>query len=273
MMTALPFAVNQSCLPHKPLEAFLALARSAGAVAVELRNDLQGQPLGGDDPTRTRAQVEQAGLTIASVNALQNFNIITADRLEEADALFRIAAELGAPGVVLCPNHTIGEDWTEADRARNLRESLRALEPILARHGVRGLVEPLGMRGTTLNRQAAAVEAVDETVGWQHFGLCHDTFQFWRASDPSMFPQHVALVHISGIPPGDVDRRELRDADRGFVYVGDRSENVKQLIQLRNGGYSGFVSMEPFNEAVQTDPRSAARLQASFDYLSAAAKP
>ena len=127
------------------------------------------------------------------------------------------------------------------------------------------------MAGTTLNRQGAAVEAIDETVGWQQFGLAHDTFQFWRASDTEMFPDHISLVHISGIPPGDVPRGSLRDADRGFVYVGDRSENVSQLRHLRDAGYKGWISMEPFDEAVQTDPQIAARLQASFDYLRAAA--
>lgn len=267
----LHFALNQSSQPDRPLAEFLSLARQAGAGAIELRNDLAGMQLGGSDPAQTRAEVEAAGLAIASVNALQNFNIMTKDRLAEADALFSMAARLGAPGVVLCPHHVPGHGWSDAEAAANLRQGIRALEPILAAHGIRGLLEPLGMQGSTMNRQGAAVEAVEDTLGWQHFGLCHDTFQFWRAGDTAMYPEHISLVHVSGIPPGDVPRAELRDADRGFVYVGDRSQNVSQLTRLRAAGYKGWISMEPFDVAVVQDPRIGATLQASYDYLRAAA--
>jgi 2-keto-myo-inositol isomerase len=108
-----------------------------------------------------------------------------------------------------------------------------------------------------------------EIVPRVQVGICHDTFQFYRCGDTQMFPEHIGLVHISGIERTDLPPDELREPDRGLVFEGDRVGNVQQLQKLISEGYAGYVSIEPFNPAVQQDPSLASKLVASVDYVRA----
>ena len=263
-------ALNRTCAPQMPLPQFIALAAGAGVAAVELRNDIPGREFADGTPAaELRARLEAAGLAVASVNALQRFNDWSPAREAEARHLVGYAAALGAPGLVLCPRHDEGNGWTEAEAERNLRRGLRALRPILQDHGITGYVEPLGMRGSTMTRQEMAAAAIDDIGGGDCYRLCFDTFQFFRCGDTRLFPERIGLVHVSGISRSDLPPGGLTEPDRGLVFVDDRAGNVAQLQALAAAGWRGFVSVEPFSPAVQTDPDLPARLRASLDYLSA----
>ena len=274
------FALNRSCAPQLPLADFIALAVASGAGAVEIRNDIEGRECADGTPAvELRARLAEAGLEVASVNALQRFNDWTPERAREAEAIIAYAAALGAPGVVLCPRHDEGHGWSGAEAEAKLRDGLRQLRPILQDHGVTGFVEPLGMRGSTLKRQSMAVAAIGEIDGWAEYRLCYDTFQFFRCGDDRLFPEHIALAHMSGIAPADLARTDLAPADlapdallepdRGLIFAGDRVGNIARLRALRAAGYAGVISMEPFSPAVQTDPALANRLRASLDHVAA----
>ncbi len=268
---SLRFALNRSCAPQLPLQDFIALATSVGVSAVEIRNDIEGREFADGTPaTDLRARLDEAGLMVASVNALQRFNDWTPDRAGEAETLISYAAALGAPGVVLCPVHTPDHGWSTSDAERNLRDALRHLRPILRNHGVTGYVEPLGMTGSTLTRQAMAVAAIGDIDGWDAYSLCFDTFQFFRCGDTVLFPDHIGLAHMSGIARTDLSPADLSEPDRGLVLADDRVGNIARLGALLASGYKGFLSMEPFNPDVQTDPALATRLRDSLDHVSAA---
>lgn len=263
----LNLAINRSCAPGLTLDAFLDLARGAGAGAVEIRNDIPGREYAdGTPPASVRARVEAAGLRVAAVNALQRFNDWTAARAEEARRDIASAAELGAGGLLLCPVVDEALHWTAGEAAGNLRRALDGLAPLFEGTGVTGLVEPLGMRGSTLKFQKDAVVAIRDSAAGA-FRLCHDTFQFWRCGDARMFPEHFGLVHVSGFPPGPVPREDLTDAGRGLVAAGDRVGNLDQLRAIRAAGYDGWVSMETFDPALPADPDFARRLAESLDLL------
>ena len=267
------FALNRTCAPQLPLADFIALASSVGVRAIEIRNDIEGREFqDGTSATEVRARLDAAGLEVASVNALQRFNEWTPTRAKEAEAIIAYAAALGAPGLVLCPVHNEDHGWTEAEAERNLRDGLRQLRPILLDHGVTGYVEPLGMRGSTMKRQAMAVAAVGEIDGWDAYQLCYDTFQFFRCGDTRLFPERIGLAHMSGIARADLAPGDLTEPDRGLIFLGDRVGNIPQLRALKATGYSGFVSMEPFSPAVQNDPELIAHLRASLDYVAALLK-
>ena len=262
-------ARNRTCAPGKTLAEFISLAQMVGLRAVEIRNDIEGCEFADGTPaTELWARLDAAGLKVASVNALQRFNDWNDDRAAEARRLVAYAAALGAPGLVLCPVHT-PESWTEAEAEANLREGLRALAPILREHGVMGYVEPLGMRHSTMKRQAMAVAAIGDIDGGDCYQLCYDTFQFFRCGDDQLFPHHIGLAHMSGISRPDLSPSDLTEPDRGLVFPGDRVGNIAQLQALTAAGYSGFISMEPFDPAVQTDPDLAQHLRASLDYVAA----
>lgn len=259
-------AINRTCAPGLSLPDFIGLAQRVGVSAVEIRNDIEGREFADGTPAaEVKARLEDAGLQVASVNALQRFNDWSPARAEKARRLVAYASDLGAPGLVLCPVHT-PETWE--DPAAKLRESLAALALILRDHGVTGYVEPLGMKHSTMKRQEMAVAAVTEIEAWDCYQLCYDTFQFFRCGDDRLFPAQIGLAHMSGITapgaPGD-----LTEPDRGLIFPGDRVGNIAQLQALKAAGYAGFVSMEPFSPQVQNDPDLAQHLRASLDYVQA----
>lgn len=264
------FALNRTVAPNLPLAAFLELAKRAGAEAVEIRNDIAGREFADGTPAReVRQRIADAGLKVASINALQRFNDWTAEREREATALIRYAAELGAPGIVMCPVIDENHGWSDAELETKLRQSLKALKPIYADHGVIGYVEPLGMAGSTLKQQARAVAAMGDVDGFGPFELCYDTFQYYRCSDSKLFPEHVGLVHVSGITRTDLPREKLTEPDRGFVDAEDICDNVGQVKQVRGAGYRGYVSMEPFDPRIQETADVSGPLKASLDYIRA----
>mgnify|MGYP003477829372 FL=1 len=135
------FALNRTCIPHGSLAEFISLAKSAGVQAVEIRNDIAGREFADGKPARElKARLDDAGLKVASVNALQRFNDWTGDREAEAKSLIRYAAELGAPGLVLCPAHEPRDGWDEKTKDVKLREGLHKLKPIFEDEGIMGYV-------------------------------------------------------------------------------------------------------------------------------------
>lgn len=267
-ITSLHLAINRTCAPQKPLREFIELAKGAGVEAVEVRNDIIGQEFAdGTPPDTVRREVEAAGLKFASINALQRSNDWTGEREQEIRHLARYAAALGAPGIVLCPTIQAGHGWSDAELEARLRHALRQMRPILTDQGVKGYLEPLGMTHSTLKRQDRAVAAVADIDGWDTFALCHDTFQFYRCSDDTMFPEHIGLVHVSGISRQDLAPAQLAEPDREFVFADDRAGNLAQLTQIFSEGYQGYVSIEPFSPKVQQDPEIAKRLAESVAHI------
>jgi 2-keto-myo-inositol isomerase len=265
------FAMNRTCAPQLDLTQFIALAVEAGVKAVEIRNDIPGREfMDGTLARDVAARLHEAGLSVASVNALQRFNGWTLEREAEAKHIVEYAAALGAPGVVLCPVHNIDHGWSEVESEKNLRHGLRQLRPILMAHGVTGYVEPLGMKGSTMKKQAMAVAAVDDIGGWDAYKLCFDTFQFFRCGDMALFPERIGLAHMSGIVRGDLAPSDLTEPDRGLIDAIDRVDNIKQLRALKESGYNGFVSMEPFSPIVQQDEALPVKLRESLARVTSA---
>jgi 2-keto-myo-inositol isomerase len=262
------FALNRTVAPNLPLDDFLSLAVKVGAAAVEIRNDIEGQEFANGMPAaEARQHIADHGLKVASINALQRFNDWTAEREREAKQMFAYAAALGAPGIVLCPVIDAHHGWSDVELAAKLRESLKAIKAIAQATGVIGYVEPLGMVDSTLRRQSLAVAAILDVDGAGPLQLCYDTFQYYRASDSQLFPEHIGLVHISGITRTDRSREALTEPDRVFVDARDICGTVDQLRSIRARGYAGYISMEPFNPDIQARADVSAELGLSLEHV------
>lgn len=262
------FAINRMVAPRLAIDRFLTLAKNSGAAAVEVRNDVEGQEFMDGTPARDlRARISDAGLAVASINALQRFNDWTPERAREAGNLFTYAAELGAPGIVMCPVIDARHGWSEIELAAKLRESLQAIKVIASDTGVTGYVEPLGMIDSTLRKQKLAAEAIADVDGAGPLRICYDTFQFYRARDAQLYPEMIGLVHVSGISRGDLPPERLTEPDRGFVDESDITDTAGQLKHVVTKGYSGYVSMEPFDPAIHAMDDVSGPLARSFDFL------
>jgi 2-keto-myo-inositol isomerase len=268
VVAGLQIALNRMVAPNLPLDEFLGLARRVGASGVEIRNDVEGQEFAdGMAAGELKVRVADAGLQIASINALQRVNDWTREREKESVYLARYAEACGAPAMVLCPVIDANDERSPTELARDLRNALRQLKPILADCGVTGLVEPLGMVDSTLRHQRPAKEAIDDVAGWDVFGLCYDTFQHYRSYDTDTYPERTGMIHISGTANAESERERLAESDRGFVNDSDIVGNVGQVAALFRGGYSGFVSFEPFDPAIHSMASPEVPLRRSRDYV------
>lgn len=264
---ALRFALNHMVAPRLGLADFFRLGGSLGITQVEIRNDLRGQALAdGTSPEAVGAAAAGAGMTIVSINALQRFDDWTATREREAIHLARFARASGALALVLVPAND-GSGGGDGERQPRLRRALEGLRPILADHGILGLVEPLGFETCSLRSKREAAEAIDGLAGGESFRLVHDTFHHALAGESDLFPALTGLAHISGVRDPAIPLAEMRDAHRVLVDASDRLGTVRQIGALVAGGYSGPFSFEPFADEVHRlgDPRAA--IAASMEFI------
>lgn len=263
------FSLNHMVAPQLRPDAFLALCRAVGVEQAEIRNDLAGNAIADGTPApEIGGLARDAGITLISINALQRFNEWTPARASEASELADYAKAAGAWALVLVPVND-GSGRADGERQANLRTALRALKPVLADRGLVGLVEPLGFTVCSLRSKREAAEAIADIDGAGTFRLVHDTFHHHLAGEPDLFAAQTGLVHISGVVDPSVAVGDMRDPHRVLVDGDDRLDNVGQIRALRNAGYTGPFSFEPFSPAVHQLADPASGLAASIAFIEA----
>ncbi|MBV4477801.1 TIM barrel protein [Pseudomonas botevensis] len=268
MSKPLRFALNRMVAPRLSLPAFVELAHTLKADAIEIRNDLQGVEIeDGTAPERVRELCAATGISVLSINALYPFDVWNDERRAQALKLAAYARDCGARGVVMCPLNERGDLRSEAERAAGLRTALTQLAPILREHAILGFIEPLGFEECSLRRKRTAVEAIKSVGGLDVFRLVHDTFHHHLAGEQEFFPELTGLVHISGVEQTDAPLATIRDGHRVLVGESDMLGNAAQIERLLGEGYDGYLSFEPFADSVHglVDIRTA--LGASMDHL------
>lgn len=270
-MTTLSFALNHMTAPALSPDAFFDLAKSLGISAVEIRNDLDGNAIiDGTPAAKIKALAEKHGLTIISINALQRFNEWNDARARKAQELITYARDCGAKALVLVPVND-GSGQEDGERQTDLRKALTALKPMLEEAGIIGLVEPLGFEICSLRSKTEAVEGIRAVSGENTFKIVHDTFHHYLAGEEKFHPEMTGLVHISGVADPDITVRAMRDPHRILVDAADRLDNAGQIRKLREGGYIGPFSFEPFSPAVHQSKDIRTAVRESMQFLAAKA--
>jgi len=267
----LDFAVNHMSLANASYESLLVCASRLGCVGVELRTDLAAELFDGKSAQSASFAAQQHGLRILALSEVCAFNDFTDAKREEAAAVIQIAADCGAEAISLIPRND-GIGCAEGERQNNLLKALQGLQPLLEAHNLVGLIEPLGFTHCSLRNKGDVVEAIDALGVGHCFKLVHDTFHHYLAGGP-VFPEHTAIVHVSGVTDASVSNHDMRDSHRVLVDAKDRLGNIAQLDALGTGGYQGPVSFEAFSPTVHqlADPVTALRESISFIKSSRAA--
>lgn len=263
----LPRALNHMAVPALRWDAFLTLAQSLGCVGVEFRNDLPTALFDGDDPAHVKAAAEAAGVRILALAEVKAFNDWSDAKAAEAEALMQIAVACGAEAISLIARND-GLACGAVERRENLRRALAGLQPMLARYGLVGLIEPLGFDICALRYKSEAVAVIEDLNATDQFKLVHDTFHHILAGELDVFAAHTGLVHISGVTDPTVTLADLTDGHRGLVDAEDRLGNIDQIHQLRRAGYRGPISFEPFAPEVHSIADPGPALAGSFDFIS-----
>ncbi|WP_417280306.1 TIM barrel protein [Celeribacter sp.] len=230
-------ALNQKTCRDLPFEAFLDLAEEVGCVGVELRNDL-GRPFFDWIAANEAAKMARSrGLTLLGLSEVYGFNVWDDERAAQIQTLIDAAHASGAQTISLIPT-------VDDRKTMPLRDVMREILPMLEGTNVLPLIEPIGFESSSLRTKAPLVEAIEAVGGTSRFKLVHDTFQHVIAGETEIFPEHTAMVHISGISDPKVALDAEQDAHRTLVDGDDRCGNVAQIAAFLEGGYDGAFSFE-----------------------------
>jgi len=264
---SIKFGFNHMVSPSLTPEELVDAAVQAGAVAIELRNDIGANSIRDvDTARRVGAKAADRGLEVRSINALYPFNVWNDERARQTESLARLAAACGAIGLVMCPLNEgkMLEDTPE--KAAGLRAALKAAHAILGQFGLKGFVEPLGFPISSLRFKREALAAIDDVKGADVFSLVHDTFHHRGAGEREVFAKRTGLVHISGLED-PVSFADMLDGHRVLVGPKDRLGNIEQLRQLYADGFDGVVSFEPFAKEVHELALPIAAVRGSMAYV------
>ncbi len=268
--------LNRIVLPDTPLDEFIRFAASLGLGGIELRNDLPARGIIDDISTESvRDLLKQSSVEVWSINALQSFNVasLLSDLTEELKRLISLSKSIGCGAIVLCPNN----DPADPRQAIQLfAETVRALEtfgPLFVDSGLKGYVEPLGFRESSLRSKVLALKAIRE-AGYPVYSIVHDTFHHHIGPDAisTLVEEYevaaTGLVHVSGVERS-LAVADYRDDHRILVGRGDLLKSKEQIEVLLQLGFEGKICFEPFSREIQKrapeDLRDA--FAASIEYL------
>ncbi len=263
MTTQIKFALNHMLCPKVSAEALIDYAVQLGLDAIELRNDVNENSLVNVEQAKAvGVKAKSAGVRILTINAVYPFNVWDNELKEKAEKLAELAEACGAEALVLCPLNDGNQRTKE-----QVKESLTHLKAIFDKHGIKGYVEPLGFPISSLRTKAEAVEAIKELGFEDTFKIVHDTFHHKGASETTLFPQQTGLVHISGVEDESITFEEMQDAHRLMINAQDRLDNVGQIKQLLEAGYTGYFSFEPFSAPVWDLPDHVEAAKESIEFI------
>lgn len=262
----LDFCINHMTVPRLTIRQLSNLAAQLNCIGIELRNDLSTPLFDGDSPESAAPKFQCDRLRLLALSEIKFFDDFSDQKLAEASALVDLAKRCKAEAVTLIPRNDGGAS-TDLERKAQLHLALGEIKPVLKEAGLRGLVEPLGFATCSLRYKSEAVDAINAVDGADVFHLVHDTFHHYLAKDTECFPEHTAMVHISGVSQPELRDIEMHDEHRVLVDCHDRLGNVTQIRKLLSNGYTGPISFEAFAPQIHSMQKIEEALANSMNYI------
>ena len=259
------FGLNGATTGPHDVHVDIQAAREAGYQAVELRDSkVQAYLTGGGSLYALRTELSDAGLVVASLNALERSTLAAADErqgvLRRCRRLCEWASALDCRYVIAVPSPLA--DAQEPDRVAEVTaDALRAMAALAKPYGVRIGFEFLGFSTCSVNTLAQARKIV-ETIRDPAVGLVIDAFHFYAGGSTwpmldGLRPEQIFVIHLD-----DAEQRPrptLTDEHR--LLPGEGAIPLKEFVQRLEGlGYRGVYSIELFRPEYYTwDPATLAK--------------
>jgi len=253
-MTHMKSCINGATTMPYPLEVDLKAAGSAGFRQVEIWASKLDEYLKNHSLEDVKILLERNRLTVASICP---YSIVFFGNVEAAQRSIRqaapVAKALGCDTLLVCPDAPPpGMDGEEAFRVAG--RIARQYGDIVAEHGVRLAIEPLGMHPFVPGCREAM--RILEEANHPNLGLMMDTFHYYKSGvsleEVARIPvEKLCIVHVNDCE--DRPREELHDGHR--LYLGEGIlplEETFRLLQRR--GYEGALSVEIFRQEYWTRP-------------------
>jgi len=256
--------LNQDTLRSTATDIFIPIAERAGFGAVELTQDKVEPILARNSLKALADQIETHGLTVASINGPENFNLLNQRQFSEiserSQKLAQAARELNCNLLVPVPSPMQSGLSADEVRAKTAR-SLTQLADSCGQDINLGL-EFLGIKECSVNNLKDAIEIV-RTVNRKNVGLVLDSFHLYLSGSQltemkEVDRDRIFLVHVNDSEPGD--RSTMRDANR--LYPGEGVIDLKRFaVDLAKLRYDSFLSLELLRPSYwEEDPEKVAAI-------------
>jgi sugar phosphate isomerase/epimerase len=247
--------INQSCIMQARLEEFIPACAGNGIHEVELRVPKLVDAHYRMSSASITAMLEQNGMTVTSVNSLEDFGLVPDDNLpilrREVETLVHYCRTCGTD-LVVAPvarwyDTTTDAEWIKATTADRLRFVADILEPL----GISVGFEPIAYDTFTIWSLEESLEIIERS-GASNVSLVADVYNLARGSSNveslRHFGKQISLIHVNDAPHSRLDELDLV-SDRTFPQTGilDPRRWVEAAI---DGGFDGPVSIEIFPDNV-----------------------
>lgn len=243
---------------HKvPLVEEIAITAKAGYTAIEpWISELEAYGQGGGKLKELGARIKDAGLSVE--DCIGFFEWIVDDdgrrkkALEQARRDMDKAAQIGSKR--LAAPAVGATDRTDMDY-RKAAERYRALCDLGDQFGIEPMVEVWGFSKTLQRLGEASFVAIES--GHPKAQVLADVYHLYKGGSPItglklLSKNALHVIHMNDYPA--MAREKINDSDR--VYPGDGIAPLDEFFHiLRDIGFSGYLSVELFNESYyQQDP-------------------
>ena len=259
-------SINHSTCPNLTYENFFKLANRLKITNVEIRNDLPNLIFDSNSTSEIYNLKKEYNINIISINALQKFNIWDNERKEELLFLCRSANEINCEGIVLVPLNS-GNFFEKEKHQTLLKNSLKEIDFILSEYQLKGFIEPLGFKSSSLRYKSEVIDQLKTLRVDHNFSLVHDTFHHKVAEDESTYVENTSIVHISGVNNREIKECDFTDDMRELINESDQIKNIQQINYFLSNKYDGFFSIEPFSEKIQNSDNHYDLIKESLNYI------
>ncbi len=262
--------INQATvLPSDTLE-FITKAKEAGFSFAELDIGKVEEAVQKNGLAKLKETIKGEQMKIVSLNAIENYPILTEDdmakSLARCERIFELSRELECEVVVVNPNEF---EMGQKERAEKAFDSFIMTAAEIAK----GFSVRLGYEFVSYENRIVdtLTESMSGLSRWDSgIGLVLDVFHLFRTREnitqiPDHLMDHVWIFHVNDAPATSLSA--LRDTDR--VFPGEGVINIREILEtLRARGFNGPVSLELFNADYWKQPADRV-LQKAWENLAA----
>jgi len=241
--------INQATVLTSDTKRFLEEAKSHSFTHVELDITKVEQSIAKDGRTPLQKCLSDNAIKVVSLNAIENYPIITKDEMAKSlircTEIIELSNLLNCDTVVVNPNEVAAHQ--EVMRSR-FDEFMIQTAKIAEGHNVRVGFEYVSYDDRVVNSLSGSLEGLAKWTGG--IGLVLDVFHMYRSGEkiseiPSKDWEKLWIFHVNDAPNIPIPR--VRDSDRVMPLEG--VINLREYLnQLREMNFDGPVSVELFNE-------------------------
>jgi 2-keto-myo-inositol isomerase len=229
---------------------FIESARKHDFSDIELDIDKTEASIKKDGLSRLRAVIRDNDVNVVSLNAIDNYPIMTEDEttvsLKRAQTVIALCNDVDSGIIVVNPvNFDRGR---ELDTEKRFDQFIENVSLIAEKYGVRLGYEFVSYKNKVTNTLEKTVKGLEK---WNaKVDLVLDVFHMYRSGEtfnslPQRFADRLLAFHVNDAPQIKIEN--LLDTDRVFPFDGV-IDLRKYMGELRDKGFDGPVSVELFNQ-------------------------